>query len=273
MKDGMRTEDRPTAEVLVPSWADGTRRERGLVAGFCTRRGGYGTGRFAELNFSRRWPDPAGAVDRNVALLADQVGFDLSQMFTARQVHGGTGLACDGRDPEVVVARGADFLVCGEPGRVVAVITADCIPVLLWDPDARCVAAVHAGWRGIMADVIQNAVSELVTRYQARADRLFAAVGPGIDACCFEVGSDVADRFAVRFGPDVVVTMPGRNPHVDLFTPVAVCLDEAGLSADRVERLGECTCCHPDRFFSYRRDGVGIGQHLSFIGLLEVVHR
>ena len=249
----------PSPEVLRPAWADGDK----LWAGFTTRRGGYSAGPFAELNFSRRWTAPEAKVEENLALLARTEGFDAKRLFVATQVHGADGLCVDDLDREEVLSRKVDFLSTGRPGNLVGIITADCIPILLWDPAHRAVAAAHAGWRGVVAGVVEAVVGHMAERYGARTSELWAALGPAIGPCCFEVGPEVAEQFTER---SLVVRLVRGRPHVDLHLAVTHRLERLGLDPGRVEVVAECTACNPDRYHSYRRDGSPIGQHLSFIG-------
>lgn len=254
-------------EVLRPEWA-GT---PGVIAGFCTRRGGASTGRFAELNFSWKWPDPGCGADENHSLLASQEGYDRDELYLVRQVHGRSGVCCDEMSPGETLATEGDYLVASRPGTVCGVITADCVPVLVWEPERRCVAAVHSGWRGTLAGVVEAAIDELCSRYCAERRFMLAAVGPAIGACCFEVGEDVAVRFESAFSgvEELVHRRPGVKPHVDLLAAVSHQLDRAGVEPGRVDTVRSCTYCNPSRFYSYRRDGSPLGQHMSFVGIPE----
>ena len=256
----MNQENELRPEVVHPSVLD----PEHVLAGFTTRRGGVSTGRFAQLNFSRRWPEEGDAVARNLRLLGDSEGFDPEHLYTVDQVHGARGVCCDGLSPDQVRTQEADYLVCAEPGKVLGIITADCIPVLLWDPQAECVAAAHAGWRGLVAGVLEAAVADLTARYGASPGSLRAALGPAIGPCCFEVGPEVAAEFSARV---LTVRLVSGRPHVDLHLDALQRLRSLGLREEHVEVVAECTCCNPDKYHSYRRDGARIGQHLSFVGL------
>jgi hypothetical protein len=150
-------------------------------------------------------------------------------------------------------------------GVVVAVLTADCVPVLIADADATVVAAVHSGWRGTVHGVVARTVETLV---HAGVDpaRLRAAIGPCIERDAFEVGDEVA----AQFDDAHVRRPPGARPHVDLVAAVRGQLIAAGVDPMQVQRIGGCTYAEPERFFSYRRDAYGrdtkTGQQLSFVG-------
>ena len=148
------------------------------------------------------------------------------------------------------------------PARVVGVLTADCVPILLCDRRATAVAAVHSGWWGTVANIAARTVETLIDAGIAPGD-LLAAIGPCIEVEAFEVGDEVAEQFDERF----VARAGFAKPHVDLVACVRAQLEHAGIPANQVERVGACTHANPDLYFSYRRDGAGIGQQLSFIGL------
>ncbi|MGZ3428856.1 MAG: polyphenol oxidase family protein, partial [Polyangia bacterium] len=165
----------------------------GLRHGFSTRRGGVSTGRYATLNVGGKWGDDPEHVAHNRRRLAAAGGFDLSRLYTARQVHGArVALVVEGTLPERVAETEADVVVTAQPGAVVGVYTADCVPILVADDEGR-VAAAHAGWRGTVAGVAAAAVEALVS-IGARRERLRAALGPSICARCFEVGDEVATQ-------------------------------------------------------------------------------
>lgn len=229
-----------------------------LSHGFTGRNGGVSEGRYASLNLGGRWGDDAEAVAENYRRVGEAAGFGSAGVTLARQVHGKAVVAREDVHPGTE----ADAVWCrAEAGAFVGVLTADCVPILLADPQAGLVAAAHSGWRGTVADIAAETVRTLVAA-GADASRMVAAIGPCIEWNAFEVGPEVAEQF-----PGAVVHREGfPKPHVDLVTMVRRQLEGAGLEPDHIERVGTCTHAHPERYFSYRRDGAGIGQHLSFVG-------
>lgn len=178
----------------------------------------------------------------------------------ARQVHGTRVVAArpEGARPE------ADGLVPAAPGILVGVVTADCVPVLLIDPRQRAAAAVHAGWRGTAAGVLEATIECLTATCDSRPGDLEAAVGPAIGGCCYEVGPEVVDAFRARSGDLTAAWQHGAGrPHLDLRRVAQLLLRVAGVSA--VTILGPCTACDR-RYHSYRRDGATAGRQLSFVG-------
>ena len=235
----------------------------GVRHGFSTRRGGVSTGRYATLNVGGKWGDDAEQVAHNRRRLAAAGGFDLARLHTAKQVHGArVALVVEGTPPNRVADTEADVVATALPGVVVGVYTADCVPILIGDDEGH-VAAAHAGWRGTVKGVASAAVEALVS-IGAQRQRLRAALGPSICARCFEVGDEVAREFdAVT--PSAVIRVEGKKPHVDLWSANAQLLAAAGVPPDSIDAAPPCTMCEPERFFSFRRDGGNIGQHLSFI--------
>jgi hypothetical protein len=227
-----------------------------VTHGFTTRAGGVSTGRYASMNLGERWGDAPEAVTENFARVARVGEFELERLVRVRQVHGATVL-----DAHTITPTSEADALCSTDRDVVAVLTADCVPILLCDLDARVVAAVHSGWKGTVANIAGRTVEHLLGK-GARPERLLAAIGPCIEREAFEVGEEVAVQFEARF----VDRNLGPKPHVDLVACVRAQLEQAGVPANQIERVGECTHANPDVYFSYRRDGAGIGQHMSFIG-------
>jgi len=176
-----------------------------------------------------------------------------AKLATVKQMHSAACVAAEGRSG---VLGQADALLESAPGNVIAVKTADCIPILLADERLRAVAAVHAGWRGTAARIAQAAVDAMQQRFGARAADLHAAIGPGIGACCYEVGPEVMAQFGGQ----------GRG-HLDLEEENRRQLEESGVTPGRIYASHLCTMCRPDRFHSYRRDREAAGRLYSFIGV------
>ncbi len=143
------------------------------------------------------------------------------------------------------------------------VSVADCVPILLADPETGAVAAVHAGWRGTIARAAGEGVRALAREVGAPASRLLASIGPAIGPCCYEVSPDLAARFRDELGAETV--RDGARPRVDLWSANAAVLRAAGVLAERIELLGRCTACERDHFFSHRRDAGRTGRQVAFI--------
>ena len=155
-----------------------------------------------------------------------------------------------------------DGLVTDQVGPVLTTFAADCVPLLFADPVARVCGSAHAGWRGTVAGVAPRVVARM-GELGARPADVRVALGPSIGPCCFEVQADVAAEFA-RVCAGSVQQRGGRT-YVDLWQTNRELLLKAGLAPEHIDAAPPCTHCDPRRFYSYRRDGAGIGQHLAFI--------
>ena len=178
-------------------------------------------------------------------------------LATLRQVHSTTCVAAAGRGG--VLGEG-DALLENTPGSVVAVKTADCLPILLVDERHRAVAAVHAGWRGTAAGIAGCAVEAMRAQFGTLPENLHAAIGPGIGMCCYEVGPEVAAEFGRQ----------GRA-HVDLAAANRRQLMHAGVTSERIYASNLCTMCRAAEFYSFRRDKEAAGRLHSFAGILQAV--
>ena len=193
------------------------------------------------------------------------------RVVTVRQVHGTDILAIDRR---TMAASGShDAIVTNQPGVLVAVETADCVPILLLDPSRGVYAAVHAGWRGTLGGIVAKTVRVMQDRFGSHLRSIRAAIGPSIGVCCYEVNGTVLTPLKRGFPnwADVVENVKGTKAHLDLRGFNRRQLEEAGISPDRIETVNLCTACHRDLFYSYRRDGARTGRMMSGIGLTAVL--
>lgn len=237
----------------------------GVCHAFPTRRGGVSLGTMQSLNFGEKGGDDPRHVRENERRLCTSLGLDRERLYRLRQVHGRQVvlIGAGHPSPETMGRTEGDALVTSEPGAVLGIGTADCVPVLLADPEAGVVAGAHAGWRGLCAGVLEATVEVMVKARGCRGDRILAAVGPAIGACCYEVDEDVARFFEEETG--VVQRERGCKPHLDLGEAARLRLTRLGATVDR---LRACTRCQAELFYSYRRDGEATGHHLSVIGFL-----
>ena len=209
--------------------------------------------------FERRAPGD-GAESRDAAVARVAGALERSgRLLVLKQVHGARVV-----EAPWAVAPEADAAVAAEPGWLLGIQTADCLPVLLVDPERRLVAAAHSGWRGTAAGVAARAVEALVARGSSAVD-LLAGVGPGIGPCCYEVGDEVREAFGASGAPDFRPGPNGRS-RLDLRAANVRQLLAAGLRPESVQHVDECTRCRADRYHSYRRDGKGAGRMISFVG-------
>lgn len=233
--------------------------------GFSTRSGGVSEGPYATLNLGAAVGDDLLKVQTNLGKLSDAAKLSVERLFTVNQVHGDRVLKVNGRPKAPAAPEGdADALFTETADAWVGVKTADCVPILIVDPDEKRVAAVHSGWRGTDARISARAVEALV-REGGDASRLLAAVGPAIGPCCYAVSEALAQRFSSHFGAHVVRASDRGGQTLDLPRAVAQTLMDAGLSSENVDVLHRCTSCESETFFSHRRDQGRTGRHVSFV--------
>jgi YfiH family protein len=221
------------------------------VIAFTTRQGGVSGGDFASLNLGFATRDDPAAVAENRLRALVAAGADPGRAQSLRQVHGNAVLEAAAGAPGAYLAAGTawpegDALVTSEPGLPLIAHGADCLTAALVAADGSRLATVHAGWRGLVAGVLEAAAERVGGGFSA-------VIGPGAGVCCFAVGADVATQLAGRFGDDVVVA--GR---ADLAACARRALERSG--AAELVSAGLCTICDAERFHSHRRDGRGSGR-------------
>lgn len=251
------------------------------VHGFSTRRGGVSQGVWRGLNLGHGLGDEAGHVETNRQMLQTALGVADWPLATVQQVHGKQVVRVDGPpDSPGGLPLKADALVTAQPGLLIGVRTADCVPILIAGPGA--VAAVHAGWRGTALAIVREAVQALEALGQA-PEQLKAVIGPCIQAAHYPVGQEVVEGLRACLGgvpgglERVLLPVRPEDLRPDLPPPVAradlseanrLLLRASGLPETQIEVIADCVCCDSQRYFSYRRDSGATGRMLSVIGLM-----
>lgn len=224
----------------------------GINHGFFTRQGGMSTGLYGALNCGLGSADDPDLVRQNRALVAQALGVPHAGVMTLHQVHSATALVVDAPFSSPKPPR-ADALVTRTPGVVIGALAADCTPVLLADPQARVIAAAHAGWRGALGGILESAIEAMIG-LGARRTRIGAAIGPCINQDAYEVGSEFEAAFLSADPRNERFFSPasaGAKARFDLPGYVEHRLAAAGL--DAVERRSLCSYANESQFFSYRR--------------------
>jgi YfiH family protein len=250
----------------------------GVPHAFSTRAGGVSPAPFDTLNLGIAGDaairDSSDNLEENYRRLRAAVGCAGHGRCWVTQVHGADVCAIH---PGAAFENGAraDALVSDDPTRVLSVKYADCVPLLLASADGRAVAAIHAGWRGLIAGVLRAAVQQLEKTAAAPASAFVAAIGPCIGFDAFEVGPEVLAAFKNRMGAAAAPIRAGRagKGHVDLRQAALTELQSAGLSLDRIDTTDRCTFAHPEEFFSHRRDGNATGRMAAIISPAAVRSR
>jgi hypothetical protein len=281
--------------LRVPGWA----QTRWLWHGFSTRRGGLSRAYCpddapGELNLGFTASDNREAVAQNRRLLAEAItGSSNTPLISLRQVHSSVLRLAASSDAFSAQPNKGDGMMTNTPGLLLAVQTADCIPVLLADRRLRVVGAFHAGWRGTVKRIVESGVGRMRLEYGSRPEDLVAAIGPGVGTCCYAVGEEVfssfesqfsyfADLFIEVYDSDPVRTKypmlfltqraPGHSPigpslHLDLIEANRRQLLDAGLSARSIKVVGGCTSCQRELFFSHRSSKGHAGRMMAVIGI------
>jgi polyphenol oxidase len=283
--------------VRVPAWA-----KRGwLIHGFSTRAGGrttvYRPGG-SDLNLGFTGSDDRDVVAANRALFVSAAtdGKEILGLVTLRQIHSTliwrVSAKDAGRNGIPAVLQG-DGLMTDEPGVLLGIQTADCIPILVADLKNRAVAAFHAGWRGTLARIVEKGVGHMRLEFGSQPEHLIASIGPGIGQCCYAVGDEVQQQFESQFSyaselfrevynsepvrekyPLLFLTAraPGHDDisparHLDLPEANRRQLLAVGLKKSAIFLTAQCTGCHTDRFFSHRTEHGFTGRMMSVIGI------
>lgn len=286
--------------LQAPAWKKPRSRETSwLLHAFSTRRGGVSRAYCAEdepgeLNLGFTKEDRREDVVQNRRLLAEAItGSPDFPVISLRQFHSNLVIVVGRSDAARQTPRKADGLMTAEPNVLLAIQTADCIPVLVADRRQRAVAAFHAGWRGTANRIVECGIGRMRMEFGSRPEDLIAAIGSGVGVCCYSVGEEVRSTFESQFGyaadlfrevsdsdpirrkyPMLFLTQraPGHSPigpslHLDLVEANRRQLLDAGLKASAISVAGGCTACHTELFFSYRASRGHAGRMFSVIGV------
>ena len=248
--------------LKVSAWE----KYHGLLHGFCGRKGGKSVGPYATLNSSYRVGDDPKVVSQNVCDMKLAVGIHDGKVITMKQVHGDH--IAEVQETNIKEAGEADGMVTAKTNGFLAVLTADCVPILFVAPKKRVVAVVHAGWRGTLTGIAEKLVRQLKEQHGVPADEIEAALGPAIGGCCYEIGSDVAEPMVKHWGDLAEASLERRSSktYLDLRKLNRSILENAGVMSSQIHQLGPCTCCAKEDYFSYRRERSETGRQMSFIG-------
>lgn len=244
----------------------------GLRHGFSTRHGGVSQGYLASMSFSYN-KESEEIVDENFRRFCGANGLPFDSLVLTHQTHTANVAAVDegycnqGRHRRL---RDTDGLVTATPGLGLICFTADCVPLLLADPETGVVAAVHAGWRGTVNSIAAEAVKKMAA-LGAKPENILVAIGPSIGPCCFEVGPEVQKEFTDRFGKKIPIVPSAREGHtmVDLWKANSLVLEECGVAAEHIFTAGVCTFCNHDDYYSHRYTNGLRGSLIAAIAMEE----
>ncbi len=246
-----------------------------LYHGVTTRTGGTSGAPFNGLNLGAHTGDSDEAVLANYEALSRALDFDLQKVVSSHQIHGAE-IACVAELPPRTrpfpcahALEGFDGFITATPGISLMVRVADCVPVILYAPDKKTVAVVHAGWRGTAAGIAKKAAELMVSQYGCAVESILAGIGPSIGPCCYEIGNDVAESFR-RALPDCrrVLMQDEQNLYsLDLQEANRLELIQAGLMPGHIEMSWLCTACNLNLFFSHRGEKGKTGRFALIAGL------
>ena len=240
-----------------------------VVHCFSTRRGGVSRGYLESLNLGVHRGDDWNNVYENYRRLGKAVGFTPEQTVFTHQTHTDivvrVGAADRGWGLFREVEPERDGIYTNEPGVALVCFSADCTPILLHDPEAGAVAAVHAGWRGTALGIAARCVEAMVRDLGCRPEAIRAAIGPCIGPCCFETGPEVREALLDALGPEAepLIRRAGEKYYPDLKALNALWLRRAGVR--QIDLSCDCTRCQPDRFWSHRVTGNARGSLAAII--------
>jgi polyphenol oxidase len=196
------------------------------------------------------------------------MGLEYQRAVWGRQVHGSHVAIVDA--PQAPPLQNTDALVTNLTNVPLMVAAADCVPILLWDPQHRAIGAVHAGWRGTVQRIVQKAVAAMEAAFGSSPSDILAGLGPAIGPCCYEVGDAVLAPLRESFPTywQQMVVSRGDAQHLDLWMANSLQLQEQGIAARNIEEAQLCTSCHTNLYYSERKEGGSSGRFVAAISLL-----
>ncbi|MBK7213696.1 MAG: peptidoglycan editing factor PgeF [Bacteroidales bacterium] len=241
------------------------------------RRGGISAGKYSSLNLGLHTGDEKSNILKNRELLANAMGLPADDFVFAGQVHGeeiaiiGEAERGSGVWEADSCIHETDAMITNQAGICLMVLVADCVPVMLFDPKKRVIAAIHAGRKGTEALIVLKTIERMKLKYGCSAKDILAGIGPSIGPCCYEVDDAVAGQFRQsleQFEGLVLRQQEGHKPHLDLWKANLLQLLDCGILPENIETAGICTQCNEQDYFSYRAGKGMTGRFASGICLL-----
>lgn len=236
-------------------------KQKGVDHFVSTRFGGFSSGVYEFLNLGFHVGDDPRKVKKNRALLTSTLKIHQDSFITSKQTHGDTVMVVtekskkQGENESGKAVGTADAMITNLPHVCLMVLVADCAPILFLDTAKRAIGVVHAGWRGTVRCIVQNAVKMLQKSFGSLPGDIIVGIGPSIGPCCYEVGPEVIGRIEKRYHDTkgyIDRTLPNGRGYFDLWRANKVQLIQAGISEENIEIARICTCCQNNKFFSER---------------------
>lgn len=255
--------------ITIPAWA-----AQGVNIAFTSRLGGHSDPPYKSLNMGLHVGDQKETVIENRRKLIRAFSSDLRQLTCCQQVHSANVILVDrkmaglGAEDLASALPDCDAMVCHTPGLILATFYADCFPVFFFAPKQRMVAVAHSGWKGTMGRIVRATLEKMQGACGSQPEDIEVLIGPGIESCCFNIAAELADLVKQEFPSfnDIIYEEPNRITW-DLKSTICQTLIESGCPAGNISFCDLCTSCHPELFYSYRRENGNTGRMGAFIGL------
>jgi len=230
----------------------------GSCHGFSTRAGGVSNSPYNTLNLGLSVGDIPENVHKNRELFFQTLKSDPQRFAQGIQVHGNTIQIVDHPD----TFESTDALITTQKNIPLVIKTADCAPVILFEPEQGVIAAVHAGWRSVVKGILENTIRIMVRDFNCNPENIKSAIGPSIRSCCYEVKNDVSSRF-----PDDVILWENSKSYLDIPKAIQLRLIDQGMQIENIDDSQLCTACNEKLFFSHRRDKGKTGRMMMAVYL------
>jgi len=224
-----------------------------LIHTFTTRHGGVSGPPYLSNNLAFHVGDDPADVIENQTRLAQTLGYDLRKLVHMRQIHSDRVVIVDPATDDFEHPPECDALITNEPGIPLMVMTADCTPLLIFDPRRNVIAVVHAGRAGALKGIVPKTIEKMHTTFGSRLEDVRAVLGPSIHSCCYEVGEEIADAVREEGFGFATVERKGRF-YLEVNAIIKKQLHDLGILQEHIEDLGICNACEHGEFFSYRAD-------------------
>lgn len=255
--------------ISVPAWS-----RQGVKACFTSRSGGCSQLPYQSLNLGLHVGDQYDRVIANRQDMVEAFGSSINDMVCCQQVHGSEVIRVNedmsGSGSEIydTALPGYDAMICNTPGLLLATFYADCFPVFFFDPVKRAVGLAHSGWKGVMGHIAVRTVKAMEQHFNSRPEDIQVLIGPGIQRCCFEIGSDLADKVRQEFSSFTnIIYSTGDAYCWDLPETIRQDLNQSGINLGNLISCDLCSSCRTNLFFSYRKEGGVTGRMAAVIGL------
>lgn len=228
---------------------------------YSTRTGGISEGAFESMNLGLYTGDVPENIEYNLNIIFNAAGMHRNKTTYLKQEHSDKFYVVSSENYTEIRGRGGDALITSERGIAIGVFTADCVPVVLVDAENSIAAVIHAGWKGTELKITGKVIDYMKSNMGTNPVNIYAAIGPSIGPCCFEVGPEVAERFTW-------VSKRENKFYVDLWKENIMQMTGCGVLEEKIDSSRICTCCNPKTVFSYRKESGNTGRMGAFIELI-----